>query len=52
MLLQVVLPFDAPALPELPGFDPHGLCHFPSAEAADGVHLCNRWPELEIQWIC
>lgn len=46
MLLQVVLPSDAPALSQLPGFDPHGPCHFPSREAADGVHLCNRWAEL------
>lgn len=39
--LQVVLPFNTPALPELPGFDPHGLCHFPSTEGADRLHLGN-----------
>lgn len=42
MPLQVVLPVDTPAVSELPGFGPYGLCHFPSAEGADSVHLGNH----------
>lgn len=38
--LQVVLPFNASSVSELPGFDPHGLCHLPPAEGADRLHLC------------
>lgn len=38
--LQVVLPFNASSVSELPGFDPHGLCHLPPAEGTDRLHLC------------
>ena len=37
--LQVVLPPDASSVSELPGSDPHGLCHLPPAEGADRLHL-------------
>lgn len=36
---QVVLSFNASSVSELPGFDPHGLCHLPPAEGTDRLHL-------------
>ncbi len=37
--LQVVLSSNASSVSELPGFDPHGLCHLPPAEGTDCLHL-------------
>lgn len=40
-ILQVILPFNPSTVSQLPGSDPHGLCHLSPAEGADCVHLRN-----------